>query len=61
MTTKFKLGDRVRKTKGSEWQGKIIGTYSKRAYTGGYCVESEVRKDRCRSILHRRWNWSPSN
>jgi hypothetical protein len=44
MTPKFQIGDRVRKTKGSEWQGKIVGTYSTALTPEGYCVESEVHK-----------------
>jgi hypothetical protein len=44
MTPKFQIGDRVRKTKGSEWQGKIVGTYSTDLTPEGYCVESEVHK-----------------
>jgi hypothetical protein len=41
---KFRIDDRVRKTKGSEWQGKIVGTYSTGLTPEGYCVESEVHK-----------------
>lgn len=28
MNPKFKLGDLVRKSKGSEWHGTVVGTYS---------------------------------
>lgn len=38
---KFKLGDRVRKIKGSSWQGPIAGFYSTTLTPIGYCVESE--------------------
>lgn len=38
----FKLGDRVRKTKGSRWQGKVVGTYSTSLTPEGYAVESET-------------------
>jgi hypothetical protein len=38
---KFKVGDRVRKTKGSSWQGRICGTYSTELTPEGYAVESE--------------------
>lgn len=38
---KFVLGDRVRKTKGSSWQGLVVGTYSTTLTPEGYCVESE--------------------
>lgn len=38
---KFRLGDRVRKIKGSSWQGRIVGTYSTTLTPEGYCVESE--------------------
>ena len=44
MKAKFRIDDRVRKTKGSEWQGKIVGTYSTGLTPEGYCVESEVHK-----------------
>jgi dihydrofolate reductase (trimethoprim resistance protein) len=37
----FAIGDRVRKTKGSSWQGIIVGTYSTRLTPEGYAVESE--------------------
>jgi hypothetical protein len=42
--TKFRLGDRVRKTSGSEWQGRIVGTYSTELTPEGYAVESEAHK-----------------
>ena len=37
---KFKLGDWVRKIKGSDWHGQIVGTYSTQLTPEGYCVES---------------------
>lgn len=37
---KFKLGDCVYKTKGSEWIGRVVGTYSTDLTPEGYCVES---------------------
>lgn len=37
---KFKLGDCVCKTKGSEWAGRIVGTYSTDLTPEGYCVEN---------------------
>ncbi|NEI71071.1 hypothetical protein GR212_15940 [Rhizobium lusitanum] len=37
----FAIGDRVRKTKGSSWQGRIVGFYSTELTPVGYCVESE--------------------
>jgi len=40
--TKFKLGDKVRKTKGSRWQGTVVGTYSTCYTLEGYCVESDT-------------------
>jgi|GEM_PF-1198208 len=39
---KFAIGDRVRKTSGSEWQGRICGTYSTALTPEGYAVESEA-------------------
>jgi len=41
---KFKLGDLVRKIKGSEWVGHIVGTYSTELTPEGYCVESMFHK-----------------
>jgi hypothetical protein len=35
------IGTRVRKTKGSSWQGRIVGFYSTDLTPVGYCVESE--------------------
>jgi hypothetical protein len=37
----FALGDRVRKTKGSSWQGRVVGFYSTELTPIGYAVESE--------------------
>ena len=44
MEKKFKLGDRVRKTKGSSWNGVVVGFYSTELTPIGYCVESEREK-----------------
>ncbi len=41
MGGKFGLGARVRKTKGSSWQGRIVGFYSTDLTPIGYAVESE--------------------
>ena len=41
---KFKLGDSVRKIKGSMWNGKVVGTYSTELTPEGYAVESFVEK-----------------
>ena len=38
---RFRLGDRVRKTKGASWQGLVVGTYKTALTPEGYCVESE--------------------
>ena len=40
----FKLGDHVRKTKGSQWQGVIVGTYSTALTPVGYAVESSTER-----------------
>lgn len=37
---KFKIGDIVRKTKGSSWRGKVCGFYSAELTPIGYAVES---------------------
>lgn len=39
---KFAMHQRVRKTSGSEWQGRICGTYSTALTPEGYAVESEA-------------------
>lgn len=36
------IGDRVRKKSGSEWQGRIVGTYRTALTPEGYAVESEA-------------------
>lgn len=40
MKPKFEIGDFVRKTKGSAWEGTVVGTYSTKLTPEGYCVES---------------------
>ncbi len=37
----FRVGQRVTKTKGSSWTGKIVGVYTSSLTDTGYCVESE--------------------
>lgn len=39
---KFEIGQRVRKTKGSQWKGVIVGTYSTELTPEGYAVESDT-------------------
>lgn len=39
---KFKLGDRVRKSKGSQWHGVVVGTYRTDLTPEGYAVESNT-------------------
>jgi hypothetical protein len=39
---KFTMGELVKKTSGSEWQGRICGTYSTSLTPEGYAVESEA-------------------
>lgn len=36
---KFLIGDHVRKTKGSSWNGRVVGTYSTDLTPEGYAVE----------------------
>ena len=38
---KFAMYDRVRKVKGSSWQGRVCGFYSTNLTPDGVCVESE--------------------
>lgn len=37
----FRVGDRVTKTKGSSWTGRVVGVYTSSLTDSGYCVESE--------------------
>lgn len=41
---KFKIGDLVKKTKGSQWHGTVVGTYSTTLTPEGYAVESLFEK-----------------
>lgn len=41
----FALGDRVRKKRGSQWHGEIVGTYKTKFTPEGYCVESERERE----------------
>lgn len=43
----MKLGDHVRKIRGSEWQGIIVGSYSTSLTPVGWVVESESHKGSC--------------
>ena len=38
---RYRLGDRVTKTKGSNWTGRVVGYYSTSLTPEGYAVESE--------------------
>jgi dihydrofolate reductase (trimethoprim resistance protein) len=42
--TKFKHGDSVRKTKGSQWHGRVVGWYSTDLTPEGYAVESNTER-----------------
>jgi len=39
-TSKFRLGDPVRKRSGSNWHGRVVGYYSTDLTPIGVCVES---------------------
>ena len=39
---KFQLGDTVKKIKGSQWHGTVVGTYSTTLTPEGYAVESST-------------------
>lgn len=41
---KFQIGDEVRKVKGSQWHGRVVGTYSTDLTPEGYAVESSTEK-----------------
>lgn len=38
----FSLGDHVRKIKGAQWAGRIVGTYGTALTPEGYAVESDT-------------------
>lgn len=40
-TFRFRPGDRVRKTGGAAWSGRVVGWYSTALTREGYAVESE--------------------
>jgi hypothetical protein len=40
VSPRFALGDHVRKTKGSQWHGRVVGLYSTTLTPVGYAVES---------------------
>lgn len=41
-STWWRIGTRVRKTKGSAWQGIVVGFYATSLTPEGYAVESEA-------------------
>lgn len=41
---RFKLGDKVRKVKGSNWHGTVCGFYSTKLTPIGICVESDLEE-----------------
>ena len=44
MTAKWKLGTRLRKKSGANWQGRVVGFYSTTLTPEGYAIESESEK-----------------
>jgi len=42
---KFRMGDLVRKTSGSEWVGRVVGWYSTEQTKEGYAVESSAHRN----------------
>ena len=42
---KFRMGDLVRKTSGSEWVGRVVGWYSTEQTPEGYAVESSAHRN----------------
>ena len=38
----FRRGDRVRKRRGSAWQGRVVGEYSTALTPEGYAIESDA-------------------
>jgi len=41
---KFKMGDNVRKVRGSQWHGRVVGWYSTELTPEGYAVESDTER-----------------
>lgn len=41
---KFSIGDKVRKIKGSQWRGTVVGSYSTELTPEGYAVESSSER-----------------
>lgn len=41
---KFKIGDNVRKVRGSQWHGRVVGWYSTELTPEGYAVESDTER-----------------
>ncbi len=42
---KFRMGDRVKKSTGSEWVGRVVGWYSTEQTPEGYAVESSAHRN----------------
>ncbi len=42
---KFSMGDLVKKSTGSEWEGRVVGTYSTEQTKEGYAVESSAHRN----------------
>lgn len=43
--TKFKMFDMVKKSKGAQWSGRVVGWYSTELTPEGYAVESNTEKN----------------
>ncbi len=42
---KFRMGDLVKKSTGSEWEGRVVGRYSTEQTPEGYAVESSAHRN----------------
>ena len=40
----FEMGDNVRKVRGSQWRGRVVGWYSTDLTPEGYAVESDTER-----------------
>lgn len=40
----FGMGDNVRKVRGSQWHGRVVGWYSTELTPEGYAVESDLER-----------------
>ena len=52
----FGIGDKVRKVRGSQWRGRVVGWYSTDLTPEGYAVESDTEQALCKSTRPPHWS-----